>query len=51
MKTKIVRWFNRVFRKQLYVGFDDKRIQEILDTDEMYTVCYNENTGKVYYFG
>ena len=45
-----VRWFNRTFRHALYVGYDDKRIQEILDDSEMYSVCYNERTGKVYHF-
>lgn len=49
--SNIIRWVNRVFRHKLYVGYDDKRIQEILDREELYSVCYNEKTGKVYYFG
>ena len=49
MKT-FVRWFNRTFKNALYVGYDDKRIQEILDSSGLYSVCYNERTGKVYHF-
>ena len=46
----IIRWFNRKFKNSLYVGFDDIRIQELLDEYEMVSVCYNEKTGKVYHF-
>lgn len=46
----IIRWFNRKFRDILYVGFDDIRIQELLDEYELDSICYNEKTGKVYNF-